>query len=385
MKSDFSLAAVVFLGALFLSSILILKIYRYNNLSAPAGFGCASAEICYARANEWSLPKGALVFKTGGYDGQFYYYLAASIFSDRKAVLDSDSFRRSRIGYPLLGSLFYSPGPESLLIALFVLPVFFHALAIFALGRLSSSLWPALAYAINPLSLLGSSLMLADGLACSMFLCAVWLADAKHKRSFFYTLLSFLFAAFAVLTKETMAVPVFALGTGSLVSFLRKEGSYSKAIFWGFSLLPAFFWFWMTGFFSASAAKAGIPFSGVVEYLRNPDAFFSGRNFLVLFLLMVAFFTARSFYLFFARKEKGTVFFLFAFALLFTGFAGSEYWSNFANISRLFFPVLPALALQKERGFPEKLPFYFFLLFSWIVFRADMFSRLLESGIWPFK
>ena len=237
-----------FAGLVVMAALLLLLVaggsraYRYGGLSALVGFGCYSESICFARDNQAALPLDAVVYQSGGYDGQFFYYIAAERYGGPAAVLDSEAFRRARIGYPLLAGPAYLLGSEALVLWMSLLLLLAHLGAILVLhrylgrspARRSSDTAAAVVphgrltiwlFALNPFSLYCFVLSVADGLALSLaVVAAVWFraADGRRSSDMQATGVAALAAlALALLTKETFLVAPVALGVSLLAGWGR--------------------------------------------------------------------------------------------------------------------------------------------------------------------
>jgi hypothetical protein len=320
---------------------------KTGEISGAVRFGCLNAEVCFSRDNASVLPSRAPVFKSGGYDGQFYYY-AAYRLAGYQTVLDSESFRMARIGYPLLVSPFTAAGPYAVIAAMALIPFLAHLLAAALLNR------GKLLFASNPFSVLSASLFLADGLAFSLAAMAVALAFQKRTPdTILRKVLVFALTALACLCKETaLALPAAAL---ALLLFQRRERR-SILLYCVLGSVPLFFWWNAAGFSFTDAAMRGTQASGLLAYLSSPDAFFSGRGLLFVFFVALSLVWIVS-----LAKEGITGFTLFAGMALAAGAAASrEYWDNFANVARLFFPAVPGLLFARGQAAWT----CFFLLFS---------------------
>lgn len=304
-------------------------VHKTGELNGAVRFGCLNHEICYARENKSILPDHPVVYRTGGYDGQFYYYAAYRIAGEH-TVLDSDAFRMARIGFPLLLSPFTAAGPGAVVVAMAVIPFLFHLLAVSALER------GKFLFAVNPFSLLSASLMLSDGLAFS--LAVVALHAMRRDR----VLPAFAAASAACLCKETALVLPAAAGILFLVSPPRRRSAYLAA---ALGAVPLFLWWGISGFSPLFAVTRGAG-SGLLEYLQSPDAIFSGRGILAVFLAVI---TVKGL----LSLRHGVTLYGISFLAAATAalLASSEYWDNYANIARLFFPaVLGMLSRPSWRG-----------------------------------
>lgn len=384
------------------------RLARYGDLSAFVGFGCFDPTICFARDNASALPDRAIIFRSGGYDGQFYYYQAAEIaaripifarseFFDASgsftAHVDAPVFRRARIGYPLLVSAFAMGGPRVLIAGMILLPLALHLFAVALLARrLRAQLydserttrrlvWPGLiVFALNPVSLFCFVYALADGLALDLTMLAVLCVlpasvfqnqathlshdfkrgDNRWREGFAYVVGGMLLAL-AVLTKEHALAGAAGLGLAGVFAFWRSRRSVAgdsiefvrrarvRAFGWicvaGFAALALASWWWWIGFDPGLAAeRGGWPFAGLAGYLfgGEVDAFFSGRTYLVGWLLVCV--LIASGLVFFAGVASRIALGTLAASLALASFAtADEYWGNFANILRLFTPAFGAL------------------------------------------
>lgn len=156
------------------------RILRYGDASAMIGFGCHPL-VCYAEANLPLLPENPVVYASGGYDGQFYYWIAAELAGAEHAiVLDAPTFRRTRILYPLLAAPAFRLGADALVLAMLAWPLVLQLLAIAVLHRFfarrvgegrtdarsaARALW---LFAWNPFALVSFGWALADGLALAL-------------------------------------------------------------------------------------------------------------------------------------------------------------------------------------------------------------------------
>ncbi|MCB1305291.1 MAG: hypothetical protein KDK37_13475, partial [Leptospiraceae bacterium] len=217
----------------FLSLILIVyglygwaRSQRFGGPTALIGFGCIQGTVCFADLNRPFLPNGAAVFPTGGYDGQFYYYTAVSLYShvqlaeladsevgkstEKKVYVDSLPFRLPRIGFPLLSGWLYWLGPKALALGMPLFLLFVHLIASYVLFRFR----PATGWIVglNPISLLSFGLNLAEPIAISFTAVAVVLFLKKAH----WPWLAATLACLAFLSKETMFICGFSLGLALL-------------------------------------------------------------------------------------------------------------------------------------------------------------------------
>jgi len=348
------------------------KVARYGGISAPVGFGCLSQTLCFAEQNRALLPETAVVFRSGGYDGQYYYTIAAELFSNQTGTVDARKFRLSRVGYPLLTGIFYRISPEALILAMSFLPLLFHLASIVIAGIfLHPKAINLLIYALNPFSLLTFLLDLSDGLALAFAVSAfAVLADPvspeTKSRPFLSLrlLVSLSFLSFSLLLKETFLLVAASLAAGHFFSalFADRTGTLRStanripvalvtALPWLLAAIPLFAWWTIIGFSPKEfASHGGLPFQGIFDYLSAPDRSLRGRNLLVVLLLFyflaIGLFGRRMFRngLDASPHSVSLLFLLLANILFVLTATAAEYWANFANIARMFTPGVIALS-----------------------------------------
>lgn len=314
----------ILLAAVLHAFAFSIPAIKTGSLAGGLRFGCIKDGPCYADANRATLPEHAPVYRSGGYDGQFYYYMANRIFLGTEIQLDSEPFRWARIVYPLLCGLAVLKSPMVLVWSMALIPLFAHLCAIWSLRAYPRAGW---LFALNPFSILAANLFLADGLALSLAvlgLTRVLNPDASQKR----IVVGWVLIAIACLCKETMlAFPIAYI----LVNFRNLRSAQLLSLV---SMLPVALWWWYVGFSPLAAAERGIA-SGFLSYMGRPDAFLSGRGLLIPYAGIV---TILAWVSGPGPDRKIGILLLLAGtvpALL----ASSEYWDNFANIARLFVPV----------------------------------------------
>lgn len=346
---------LLFLTFLLYAVLYAATIYRYD-YSAAVRFGCFS-EICFALENQNLMPDYAIVFDTGGYDGQFYYYIASSLLNSEQPVVDSVPFRYSRIGFSVLLSPFSLIGPTATILAMSFLPFIFHLLATYLLLRIHRP--TAYFFSLNPVSLYSFSVNVSDGLALSMIAIALYIYLAKPLNIHRILAICF-FTSLAVITKETMLAWSVALAAGPLLLSFRSNHTISlnrglfKSMVYSLiilvSVIPMITVWEIYGFSPGIAAeRSSLPFQGVFEYLSEPDAFFSGRSYLVIFFflswLLIILSVGKVLFNRFHSDSTALSIFIIATMALFLNMSvvsmatSHEYWANFGNIARMFAPA----------------------------------------------
>lgn len=339
----------VFICFLLLASALTVRLIRYDKLSSLVGFGCIEV-VCFSELNRHLLPEDPFVFNTGGYDGQFYYYIAAGWATGEEYTVDSKEFRLSRPGFSVLLSLFGHFGPAAIIAGGLLLLAGTQLLCVYLLYEKRPYLsWMV---AVNPVQILSFYLFLADGLAFCFALYGLLVferlqasSNNSRKIKIFNILFVFVLITAALFTKESSIWAGAGLG---LFSLLHKER-------WPYAagLLVSLFLFLLlwhsTGLLYSVQQKASFPFSGLIQYLQNADAVTSGRSLLIVYLVFFAviLIVQLSLAVQFIRKngvakipaDQLLSAALIAGALFTISFATAhEYWANFANISRMFLP-----------------------------------------------
>ncbi len=391
-----------------------------NNITALIGFGCLADSVCYARENISLLPEDAYIYRSGGYDGQFYYYAAAGLFSDQTPHLDAASFRMSRIGYPLLiAPAFLITSKNVAVVWMSLVLLLFHLLGaallydfLRSITDRASAVYGTLVYSLNPFSLLSFQLNVSDGLALSLMVMALSLA-LKPVSGGWRIPVAWVFFTFALLTKETF-IAAFAGGVGAviLMTFARvvTAGQFLRSFtFFLSALLVLLGWWYFAGFTPLQAARRGsLPLQGMVAYLASPDSAVSGRNLLVMLFFIYLSIAgvmmrgavnhwrekiSRSSISWFGPEGRlwnpGFSLYLFSVAGLVSFATVHEYWANFANVARLFTPgVIPLAifaAVQGSGTFKRIKPgvslfiVLFFIFFSGLLLKGQLRSKFPPS------
>jgi hypothetical protein len=219
-----------------------------------------------------------------GFDGQFYYFIALDPDHARDYV-DGPAYRYSRIGYPMLARAL-SGGNSA---AIPYLMIFINLAAVIAgtlavaiwLKRRSASPWLALLYGFFPGMIFSVFRDLAEPLG---FALAAWGMVVFHRRSWRRLLASAALFAYALLTRETVALfpAVLSLSLifdGSTITNWAsrvRESLLRAAVFSVVAFGPMFAWryslnFWIAGASGVSgdssegARRDFIPLHGILE------------------------------------------------------------------------------------------------------------------------
>lgn len=368
--------AAAFLCALALFPVI--KAIRYQSASALAGFGCAVSAPCFARLNQTSLPAASVVYSGGGYDGQFYYYLAAELGGGDRAALDSDAFRRSRILLPFLLAPVYWLGGAAALVYAFPLScllaggfLFWIALRVSPMSL--QSFVAAGAVILSPVAALSITLSLADLLAlCLGAAAAIYFfrsVDAEQGRVFWiHWTAALALASAAAFAKETALAASFAAGPAALIAGLGS-GRRRLLLAAASTLLPLLalsLWWRHTGFsLTIAGERGGFPGAALWSFWTSPDAILSGRTIHALWLVFLIVWTLFALWRWRPAIIGGATASMAdyfrrsyllgctAAALALSLRATDEYWETYANLARLFLPAylpLSALALSPAAG-----------------------------------
>ena len=402
-----------------------VRVGRYGGPSALIGFGCVNTETgpCYADRNLTILPRDAVVFRSGGYDGQFFYYLAAELYHRNgvKITLDEAKIRRSRIGYPLIaGPAYLAGGAEALVGSMSFVLLFAHLLAVFVLCRVPfvrdvpGGALAVLLFAFNPFSLQSYLWNVADGLGISLAVFATaayaraFVRESQDSR-FLAMIAGIVLLALALLTKETM----LAIAAGLLAPMLfvdPPERRFLRALGrLGFVAVPlavlAAYWSSIGYHPGVAAQRGGAPFVGLLGYFQgDPDALFSGRSFLVMLLgwyIVTGLFLGFACLQPLARRwftgaplrigDAALTWRLFGCAVLLLdagliSFAtADEYWGTYGNIMRMFTPGMFAFVMLSACELPERMRkiFTYPVAFVFVVFLVWMLRRELFGALSP--
>lgn len=211
--------------ALYLAAVGV-QLNRYDG--DPTGF----VQFGSGAAASIQPPPGAYVLAgTIGYDGQFYYVLAASptIDAHAQAVFEAFEYRAQRIAYPALAWLFSGGGSEGgLPWALLGVNVAFALVATAATGAWLRARgwtgWLALAVAFTPGVLLAILRDLTDVVGLAAALGALWAWSQRCERLTAGALV------LAVLARETMLILVAVLAFDASRRRRRGERTMHPAL-----------------------------------------------------------------------------------------------------------------------------------------------------------
>lgn len=401
-------AILLLLGLGFIISLFAFKQIRYKDITALTGFGCQKSGTCMASINKHVMPRKAFVFDSGGYDGQFYYYLAHSLYTGSKIHLDDPILRSSRIGYPALtGWAVVFFGSRGIVYVMLLLPVAMHLLTGFLFyryarsqnfgpGSANQATLAALIFVFNPFSLTCFLLSVADALAMSLALISmIFFLRLKQNSGIFGLFCSAIFMSLAVLTKESSLILLPFYMIYLILNNPVKNPGYPGWLVVIVPIVAITLWWRFTGFHALGQARlhAGYPFSGLFQFLLNPDALFSGRSLFVMIVLLSAAFVLFSIAQFIKSKKydvtlPGAILILSG-SLFYISLASySEYWTNYANIVRFGIMLVPAFGLiavhSRSFGWQKRwiqLVLLVFMVWDYWILRDVLFTPLAAGKI----
>ena len=310
------------------------------------------------------LPRGLLLVPSAGYDGQFYYRLAldpANWHATAFGITMDQSYRYTRIGYPLLAWIF-SLGQHQLvpvvLVALNLLGVAAMALlgGMFARESGRHALW-GLAFAAYFGLVISVGRDTAEPLAevCMLGGLLAFRRDTPRM----YLLATALFT-FGAITRETILFAPAAIAVTRLIAIVRRRANPGLAdLTWivpaaGYGLVEVAVHFVVKGEFpllANSSRNLTVPFTALVDALKYDAAHINTAHLspidislleyatLAIFILAglaVLFVTTAP-----AHERLAFVFFVLQFGLL-----SSQIWtSTFGEGRSLIEPYLMALVL----------------------------------------
>nr|WP_210414268.1 hypothetical protein [Leptospira levettii] len=348
--------------------IIQFKISPYNHsLSALIGIWEGFYEI-----NPNLVDPNFVVYKSGGYDGQFFYLLAKDLFndSDWNLIVDSFYFRYHRIGLSLIsGFVSHLLGSEHY--PLIILTILFSTFlfSVYCLYDLlpEKSKWLVLFYILSPYSLNSNLLLVADSFFVSLAIISYYFFTKKNLT------LSFLFFLITVFTRELGVLFLAPIVLGALYQRQWKQVilfSLPGILFLGFLYSG-----WKNSPNHLGTNPLGFkdmtdfPLFGFVKSFFDQNQFqfklkeFPKLLFLVSFLsmIMISISSIKNS----LQKDLNLLVPILG-SLLVIAIAEEGYWRSFDNLSRMFTLILPFSLLLE--GVTKKPSFKIFLITSLTLF-----------------
>ncbi len=356
-------------GYLLLIIVLIIfKIKPYNyNLSSLIGIWKGFAEL-----NPGLIEKGFTIYNDGGYDGQFFYLISKSLFTEgfqSFPILDSFFLRFNRIGLSVLsGFLAFLFGFKFYPIITLIILISLHIYSFILLRKILDPEIKYLSYfyLFSPFSLNSILLLVSDSLFASLSVICIYVfkryvyssdnSSLPSKISIDKYILTFLIITFTCMVKES---GIIIIGTLLLLSFYNKNfktslilllsiGAY-LAITLLFKLLP-----------NVHSGTNPLGFADLVDYplfgffksiqiqsMKDLKSIFREMAkfpiFIFYFLLILNLRNIRNF--------RDLIFYIPILFILFTAGVGEVgYWLSFDNISRMFTISIPWIVFLKQEN-----------------------------------
>lgn len=397
MKRLFPILSI-FVFFTLISIIIFLKIRNYN-------FNLSSLILIwkgFAHLNPSYIPSGFVILDEGGYDGQFFFFLAKYFynFGDLNfPILDSFFFRFHRLGLSWIvgsfGSIFgwqYYPH-----IALILL-LSFHILSSLTLYSLLTEELKYLFYyyLFSPFSILSTTLLVSDSLMVSF--CIISLAFFMFGKNFFHLIAASLYMFFALLIKEA-AIFTFA----PLILFFLFKKNYRMLAY----SIPPLLIYLLFYFISQNISfphlgtyplqfkdMVDFPLFGFIKSFEGYDPFNWKhwiQNFGKVFLFIIyALLIFNLFNLFRSFKQRNwklaTLLTPLLPILLLITISEQGYWRNFDNLARMFSLTIPIVIIAKsyskdykDYGFLNAT----FILTGIILFRILFITKSMSFTISP--
>ena len=310
------------------------------------------------------LPRGLLLVPSAGYDGQFYYRLAldpANWHATAFGITMDQSYRYTRIGYPLLAWIF-SLGQHQLvpvvLVALNLLGVAAMALlgGMFARESGRHALW-GLAFAAYFGLVISVGRDTAEPLAEACMLGG--LLAYRRGTAPMYLLATALFT-YGAITRETILYAPAAIAVTRLIAIARRRATLGLAdLTWvvpavGYGLVEVAVHFVVKGEFpllANSSRNLTVPFTALVDALKYDAAHINTAHLSPVDISLLEYATLAIFILaglavLFVTTAPAHERLAFVFFVLQLGLLSSQIWtSTFGDGRSLIEPYLMALVL----------------------------------------
>lgn len=346
---NFLLPIVIALLAVHALVMYSIKPYGYN-LSSMIRISQNEKE---GVAKEY-FQKGMVIFDEGGYDGQFYYYVAMDPFLERGYF--KNAYRQQRILYPLMARLL-AFGKENLLpYTLYIVNLMALAVGmsflILILRRYSLHPAWSLFYGLSPPSIMTIQYDLPSPVSISLIIAAIYFYTNKKIIS------TAIFMAFAFLTREDSIMVLIPL----LIYDYQDNRRIKRIAILAGCLAPFFLWQLFVAVKLGDAPMATsaevvsfIPFSGIVGYIKTiefGDFKQIGRQ---ISTLVVFFYFAVLSIIIVKKvvKTRHLFYYVVAAYCLLAVFTLPSQWDNYNGLLRMFYGLFPFLilsySLEKDR------------------------------------
>lgn len=340
---DFLLPITITLLAIHALVMYSIKPYGYN-LSSMIRISQKEKE---GVAPEY-FQKGMVIFDgKGGYDGQFYYYVAMDPFLSKGYF--KNAYRQQRILYPLMAR-YFAFGKESLIpYTLYAVNLLALAVGMYFLIRILKQysvhpLW-SLFYGLSPSSIMTIQYDLPSPVSISLIIAAIY----------FYTnrkiFLAAAFMSLSFLTREDSIVVFLPL----LLWDYKCNRQFKRIVLLASCLIPFFLWqFYVTAKIgdapvtTSAEAVSLIPFYGIIGYIKTigfDNIKLVGKQLSVL--VVFAYFVILSIIIIRKLLYVGHLFYyvIAAYCLL-AVFTVPSQWDNYNGLLRMFYGIFPFLILS---------------------------------------
>jgi hypothetical protein len=359
MKKLFPILSI-FAFLMILAITIYAKIVNYElNLSSLINIWEG-----FARLNPDYIPKDFVVYKDGGYDGQFFYILAQFLYNDGSLefpIVDSFYFRFHRLGLSMVvGSLANIIGWKFYAIICLAMIAFFHVLSSLTMYSILSTKnkFLFLFYLFSAFSILSTHLLVSDSLLVSF--CIISLSLLILENGILAIIAGSVYMLLALFVRETS---VFVFAPLFLYFLLNKNWKKFIAIMIPLSIYLCFY------FYSRSIPipepgtlplkfidMVDFPLFGFVKSFQG-FAIFEIRSWIqnsakiFLFILyMILLVNLSQLYKAFQEKNWNLVFVMLPLLPLLSVMTIAEegYWRNFDNLARMFVLTIPLVIFAKE-------------------------------------
>lgn len=377
-----------FLAPIIITLLAVHALVMYS--IKPYGYNMSSMIRISQNEKEGVAPeyfqKGMVIFESGGYDGQFYYYVAMDPFLNKGYF--KNAYRQQRILYPLTARLL-AFGKENLLpYTLYIVNLIALAIGMYffilILRQYSVNPMWSLLYGLSPPSIMTIQYDLPSPLSISLIIIAVYFYT--NRRIFLTTV----FMALSFLAREDSIVILIPL----LVWDYQCNRQWKRVGLLVGCLLPFFLWQMFViakigkpPMATSAEAISFIPFSGIAGYLKTIE-FDSikqiGRQFSTV--VVFAYFVTLSIIII---KKIADVRHLFYYVVaaycLLAIFTVPSQWDNYNGLLRMFYGLFPFLILSYgiEKDNLIKIGVYFIGILSFLtVVRILFISPVYPFSIW---
>jgi len=354
-------------GYIFLATLLLffsIRPYEYN-INALVGVWDG-----FIKLNQPYVQRGLVIFKDGGYDGQFFYFISRFLYSPELTtlpVLDSFYLRFNRIGFPLISGFFVNFfGFKFYSWVTFIILNAMHIFSYSAIRSLCANDRKKLSlfYLFSPFALNSSLLLVSDSFMVSFGVLGIYFlersgfgffSDETQEKNRSALVISVFLLLIAIFIRETALFVLFPV----VVSLFIRKYFLGSALF----CIPILLYFAFTlglrsipdiypgtnplgftdlmdypffGFFKSFDWRSAEGIAGLgKEAVKVPIFLF----FIILALNILNIQTFRDLLLFSPAL----------FILLQVLVAEEGYWRSFDNISRMFTLAVPVLIFLKNR------------------------------------